>query len=101
MRPFVDMIAIRMEQKDSITAGGIHVPESDKVEMRTGVVISVGPGMASQSGFINQVDLEKGQRVLFMRPKCVRINLNGDDIYMAKPAAIVATLEPLDKVDVI
>lgn len=98
MKPFLDMILIRAEQTEK-TRGGVYLPEQTSFKLGTGEVLEVGPGTVSANGFAVEVNLCKGNRVLFEKTRCLRLCVNGEDLWVSKPHNIIAVLDPADKID--
>ena len=71
-RPLDDWVVIEIAQRKTMTAGGIHLPDStthrEKVMEGDGSVIAIGPGRLRPNGKrLPPVDIEVGDRVTFRR----------------------------------
>jgi chaperonin GroES len=68
VQPLFDRVLIRKEDpKESMTAGGIYVPESAKKgdAPKVGVVLAVGPGRFDNNGNRIPVSVAVGMKVMF------------------------------------
>lgn len=63
--PTLDRIAIRREKRETVTSGGIHLPEQAKKESNFGEVVAVGPGAFNMDGSRRGMSIKVGDRVLF------------------------------------
>lgn len=77
--PPLDWILVRLDPPITETDGGIAVPAQSVPPARTGVVVSIGPGMVSEDGRTRlPMHCAPGQRVMFERaagkglPRCPR-----------------------------
>lgn len=61
-------LAVRPDRADEMTPGGIMLPDSarnDQSAMRTGVVVSVGPGKPLDNGGHAPMPCSKGDRIIY------------------------------------
>lgn len=64
IRAIGDKVLIRRVDADEKTPGGIIIPENAKKKPTEGIVVSVGPGKATASGFV-ETTVKEGDRVIF------------------------------------
>lgn len=65
LTPTLDRVAIKREEKDKVTSGGIILPEDTKKESNYGTVVAVGPGSFNQDGTRRPMSVKKGDVVFF------------------------------------
>jgi len=65
LKPLDDRIVVQPQEAETMTAGGIVLPEAAKEKPLMGKVISVGPGKMLDSGKRAGVAVKKGDVVLF------------------------------------
>lgn len=98
MRAFGDMVLIKAEVAEK-SKGGVYLPSKAEFALVCGEVTDVGLGQTNANGHLAKADLSVGQRVLFEKNYCIRVEVNGEDVYVAKPAMIISVLDPADKVN--
>lgn len=66
MRPVNDRVLIeKIEEKESLTSGGIVIPDQSKERAQIGKVIAVGNGKVLADGRLHPVSLKVGDEVFF------------------------------------
>lgn len=65
LTPTLDRVAIRREETEKKTEGGIILPEKAQKESNYGIVIAVGPGAFNPDGTRRPVGIKVDDRVLF------------------------------------
>lgn len=65
LKPLDDRVVVQPQEAETMTAGGIVLPEAAKEKPLMGKVISVGPGKMLDNGKRAGVAVKKGDVVLF------------------------------------
>jgi chaperonin GroES len=65
LQPLGDRVVVQREDSETVTAGGIVLPDSAKDKPTRGKVISVGDGRLLDSGKRTPLQVKVGDRVLF------------------------------------
>lgn len=63
--PLGNRITLKRVPRDTVTKGGIIIPDTAQKRAHEGVVERVGPGRCDESGVRRPIDLKAGDRVLF------------------------------------
>lgn len=63
--PVEDFVVVRPDDAETLSAGGLHIPERDADKPRQGVAVAVGPGRFTDGGVQVPVAVQAGERVLF------------------------------------
>ncbi len=66
LQPLGDRLVVERAESESVTAGGIVLPDSAKDKPARGVVISVGDGRLLDDGKRAPFQVKKGDLVLFL-----------------------------------
>ena len=91
--PLGDRVLVERLEAETMTAGGIVLPDSAKEKPIQGKVIAVGEGKRTDSGKQVAPDVAVGDRVLFGKYAGTEVKL-GDDEYLIMPASdILAIIE--------
>ena len=92
-RPLGDRVLVRRVEEEEKTKGGIIIPDSAKEKPQEGEVISVGPGARDDSGKIQPLDVNVGDRILFGKWSGTEIKLDGEDLLIMKESDILGVLD--------
>lgn len=65
MRPLNGLIKVKLIEQ-TVTKGGIHLPEIHKTGLLSGLVLDVGGGSYERNGQLLQMDVFEGDTVHFM-----------------------------------
>ena len=65
LQPLGDRVVVEREESETVTAGGIVLPDSAKDKPTRGKVISVGEGRLLDTGKRSVMQVKAGDRVLF------------------------------------
>lgn len=65
LEPTLDRVAIKREDKEKQSKGGIIIPDGAKKESNYGEVIAVGPGGFNMDGSRREMSVKKGDIVFF------------------------------------
>ena len=93
IRPLDDKILVARLEAESITAGGIVLPESAKERPQRGKVVSVGAGRMSKDGSRCKPQVKKGDEVLFTSYAGTEIKLDGKEYMIMEESDVMAILE--------
>ena len=93
IRPLQDRVIVRRVQEEEKTKGGIIIPDTAKEKPQEGEVIAVGPGARDESGKVQPLDLQAGDRVLFGKWSGSEVRIDGEDLLIMKESDIMGVLE--------
>jgi chaperonin GroES len=94
IKPLSDHILIEPLEKEEKVKGGIVLPETaEKEQPQEGKVIAVGPGKKLSSGKILEVNVKKGDKVLFRKYGPDEIKVDDKEYLIAKEEDILAIIE--------
>ncbi|HYG26253.1 MAG TPA: co-chaperone GroES [Caulobacteraceae bacterium] len=92
-RPLGDRVLVRRVEEEEKTRGGIIIPDTAKEKPQEGEVIAVGPGARDETGKIQPLDVQAGDRILFGKWSGTEVKLNGEDLLIMKESDILGVLE--------
>lgn len=92
LRPLSDRVVVRRMDPESISTGGIVIPDSASEKPNQGEVIAVGPGARLNNGKLAPVAVKVGDRVLFGKYSDNVIDINGEEVLVLKESDILATV---------
>ena len=80
VRPLQDRIVVKRLEGESVTKGGIIIPDAAKEKPIEGRVVAVGSGKVLKDGKVRPVDVKVGDVVLFGKYSGVEVKLDGDEL---------------------
>ena len=92
IRPLQDRVIVKRIESEQKTAGGIIIPDTAQEKPQEGEVIAVGPGGRDDNGKIIQLDVKKGDRVLFGKWSGTEVKVEGQDLFIMKESDIMGVL---------
>ena len=95
IKPLLDRVVVRKIEPPKKTSGGILLPEAKGGMSRVGVVVSVGEGRHSETGFLVKTTLKVGQNVLLPEYGGAKVPKQDseDELYIYSENDIIAVLE--------
>ena len=93
IRPLADKVIVQRLEAESVTAGGIVLPESAKEKPQRGKVISVGDGRLLDDGSRSKMQLKKNDEVLFTSYAGTEIKISGKDYLIMNESDVMAIIE--------
>ncbi|RVG62580.1 co-chaperone GroES [Sinorhizobium meliloti] len=92
-RPLHDRILVRRVESEEKTKGGIIIPDTAKEKPQEGEVLAVGPGVRSEQGQIQPLDVKVGDRILFGKWSGTEIKIDGEDLLIMKESDVMGIIE--------
>lgn len=84
IEPLHDRVLVRRLDADTISAGGIHIPEAAKEKSARGKVVAVGPGARDSHGVVHPLAVTAGDVVLFGKYAGTEIKVSGEDCLLLR-----------------
>lgn len=92
IRPLADKILIKRVEAQTVTAGGIVLPETAKEKPRRGKIIALGDGKLLDSGERADFEVKVGDEVLFSSYGGTEIKVDGEEMMIMEESDILAVL---------
>jgi chaperonin GroES len=92
-RPLQDRILIKRVDSEEKTAGGIIIPNSAQEKPQEGLVVAIGNGKRLDDGTLIEVDLKKGDRILFGKYSGSEVNIDGEEHLILREDEILGVME--------
>lgn len=93
LRPLHDRVLVRRVDQESLTAGGIIIPDTAKEKPQEGEVVAVGPGAAGDDNELIPLEVKAGDRILFGKWSGTEVKIDGEDLLIMKESDILGVLE--------
>ncbi len=93
LQPLSDNIVVLPQKQEEKTKSGIILPDSiSKEKPQIGEVISVGPGKLLQDGKRQQMQVKKGDKVLFSKYSPQEIKIDDKEYYILREDDVLAII---------
>ena len=93
IRPLGDKVLVERVEAESKTAGGIVLPDTAKEKPQRGRVVSVGEGKTLENGTRKEIQVKKGDLVLFTSYAGTEIKIDGKEYLIMDESDIMAIIE--------
>ena len=93
IRPLADKVLVQRLDAETKTTGGIVLPDSAKEKPQRGKIVSVGQGQLLDDGTRKQMQVRKGDLVLFTSYAGTEIKVNGKEYLIMSESDIMAVIE--------
>jgi chaperonin GroES len=93
LKPLGDRVVIEPLEKEEKTASGIILPETAKEKPQEGEVLAVGPGRLDDNGKRVEMDVKKGDIVLFAKYSGTEIKVDDKKVLILKESDILAIVQ--------
>ena len=91
IRPLADRVVIKqLDAEDEQTRGGIIIPDTAKEKPQEGEVLEVGPGRKTEDGKLIELEVKKGDRVLYGKYAGTEFRLGEEELMILRETDILA-----------
>jgi len=92
LKPLADRVVVKPIVKEEVTKGGIVLPDTAKEKPQEGEVIAVGPGKLADDGKRMEMELKKGDRVIFAKYAGTEWKDGSDEYLILRESDILAKI---------
>lgn len=93
IKPLADKVLVERLDAETMTAGGIVLPDTAKEKPQRGKVVSTGEGKVLDDGTIQKMQVKKGDQVLFTSYAGTDIKVSGKEYLIMDESNILAVIE--------
>ena len=93
IEPLGDRVVVERDESETVTAGGIVLPDSAKEKPTRGKVVSVGAGRLLEDGTRAAPQVKAGDRVLFLAYAGEQFKLGERELLLMREDDILAVFE--------
>ncbi len=90
--PLGEKVIVRQMDAETVTAGGIALPESASEKPTQGKVLAVGDGKLLPNGMYAPLQVCEGDKVIFDKYFGCKITLNGEEYLILNESEILAVI---------
>ena len=92
IKPLADKVLVERLQAESVTAGGIVLPESAKEKPAQGKIVSLGQGKLLDDGSRGEFQVKVGDTVLFTSYAGTEVKVSGKEYMIMDESDIMAVI---------
>ena len=92
IKPLSDRVVVEPAPAEEKSSGGIILPDTAQEKPQQGIIVSAGPGKASDSGTIIKMTVKEGDTVLYGKYSGTEVSLDGGDFVIMRESDILAVL---------
>jgi chaperonin GroES len=93
IRPHRDRIVVKVLEADTVSAGGIVIPDAATEKPNKGKVIAVGTGRLTESGTVVPMEVKQNDIVLFGKHAGQNVKVNGEEFLILVEDDVMAVIE--------
>lgn len=93
LQPLGDKVVVARDESEDITAGGIVLPDSAQDKPSRGTIVAVGTGKLLDDGTRGEIQVKKGDRILFTSYAPEIINIDDEEFLLMSESDILAVIE--------
>lgn len=93
IRPLGDKIVVKRTEPESVTKGGIVIPDNAHEKSVEGLVVAVGPGAFLENGDRRAIDVKKGDRVVFGKYAGTEVKVAGEELLILREEDLMGVIE--------
>jgi chaperonin GroES len=92
IKPMADRVVIEPLEEAEEMRGGLYIPDTAKEKPQQGTVVAVGPGRRTDQGELIEVELKKGDRILYGKYSGTEVTVDGNEYLIVRESDVLAVL---------
>jgi len=92
VKPLADRVIVKPFEEQEMKKGGIIIPDTAKEKPMEGEVIEVGPGRTTEEGKRVDLEVKKGDRVLYGKYSGTEVSIEGEEFLIMRESDIYAII---------
>ena len=93
IRPLHDRVVVRRLDEESLSAGGIVLPDTATEKPSQGEILAIGPGKTLDNGETRAPDVKVGDKVIFGQYGGSTVKIDGEELLILSETEIFGVLE--------
>ena len=81
-------MVVEPKEAETMTAGGLYIPDNAKEKPQQGVIVAVGPGAKDEP-----MEVKEGETVLYGKYAGTEVKLEGEEYIIVRQNDILAVVE--------
>ncbi len=92
IQPLADRVVVKPVEEQEVSKSGIIIPDTAKEKPMEGEIIEVGSGRLTDDGKKVDLEVKKGDRILYGKYSGTEISIDGDDYLIMRESDIFAVV---------
>lgn len=92
IKPLADRVVVEPLEETEEMRGGLYIPDTAKEKPQQGTVVAVGPGRRTDENELIEVQLSKGDRILYGKYSGTEVTVDGTDYLIIRESDVLAVL---------
>jgi len=93
IRPLHDRVLVRRLEDETVSAGGILIPDNAKEKPSRGEILAVGTGKQLDNGEVRALEVKVGDKVLFEKFSINEVKVDGEELLIMREDQIFCVEE--------
>jgi len=93
IRPHRDRIVVKVLDADTVSAGGIVIPDAAAEKPNKGRVVAVGTGRLTEAGTVVPMEVKQQDIILFSKHAGQNVKVNGEEFLILIEDDVMAVIE--------
>jgi len=93
IRPLHDRVLVRRMEDETVSAGGILIPDNAKEKPSRGEILAVGNGKHLDNGDVRALEVKVGDKILFGKYSGNEVKVDGEELLVMREDDIVGIIE--------
>ena len=93
LRPLHDRVIVRRMEEETMSAGGIVIPDNAAEKPSRGEILAAGDGKVTDSGEVRPLAVKVGDKLLFGKYAGTEVKVDGEELLVMREDDIVAVIE--------
>jgi chaperonin GroES len=90
LKPLADRVVVKPIERETVSKGGIVLPDTAKEKPQEGKVVEVGDGRLSDDGKRLPMDVKKGDIVVYAKYGGTEIKIGDEELIILRESDILA-----------
>jgi len=90
IKPLADRVVVKPIERETVSKGGIVLPDTAKEKPQEGKVVAVGEGKLSDDGKRIPMDVKVGDIVIYAKYGGTEIKINDEELIILRESDILA-----------
>ena len=92
LKPMSDRVVVRPSEQESVTKGGIFLPDTAQERPQKGEVVSTGPGRMLENGKRVETEVKAGDTVIYSKYAGTEIEVQDEELVVLGANDILAVI---------
>jgi chaperonin GroES len=93
IRPLHDRVIIKRVEEETMSKGGIIIPDTAKEKPAQGEVVAVGTGKVLENGTKIEMNVKAGDKILFSKYAGTEVKVEGEEYLIMREDDILGVIE--------